>query len=91
MKIVISISHDSWNWLMDDEVVELDFGDEFDCEFCDEDFEDFEDEIEYDEDGTAWWFDEEDEVYYYFDEDEDDWIEYDDSEDEDDVEDDAEV
>jgi hypothetical protein len=85
MKMVISICHDGWSWLVDEDAID------FDCEFCDEDFEDFEDEIEYDEDGTAWWFDEEDEVYYYFDEDEDDWIEYDDSEDEDDVEDDVEV
>jgi hypothetical protein len=48
-----------------------------------EEFEVDEDEIEYDADGTAWYFDEDEEVYYYFDEDEDVWVEYDDEEDED--------
>jgi hypothetical protein len=33
-----------------------------------------EEEFETDEDGTAWWFDEDEEVWYYFDEDEDDWV-----------------
>jgi hypothetical protein len=35
-----------------------------------------EEEFELDEDGTAWWFDEDEEVWYYFDEDEDDWVAY---------------
>jgi hypothetical protein len=33
-----------------------------------------EEDFELDEDGTAWWFDEDEEVWYYFDEDEDDWV-----------------
>lgn len=58
-------------------------GDElFDIVEHDEDFEDADDEIEYDEDGVAWWFDADEEVWYYFDEDEDDWVEYEDDEDE---------
>lgn len=43
---------------------------------------DSDDGIEYDEDGVAWWFDEDDAVWYYFDEDEDDWVEFEDYEDE---------
>jgi hypothetical protein len=37
-------------------------------------------DIEYDEDGVAWWFDAEDEVWYFYDEDEDEWFEYDEEE-----------
>jgi len=44
----------------------------------------YEDEegVEYDEDGVAWWFDEDDAIWYYFDEDEDSWVELEDYEDE---------
>jgi hypothetical protein len=48
--------------------------------FEDDEVEADEDGIEYDAEGTAWWYDEETEVYYYFDEDADDWLEYDESE-----------
>jgi hypothetical protein len=43
-------------------------------------YEDDEEDIEYDEDGVAWWFDNEAEVWYFFDEDADDWFEWDESE-----------
>ena len=40
-----------------------------------------EDGIEYDEDGVAWWFDEDEEIWYFFDTVEAEWIEwYDDEE-----------
>jgi hypothetical protein len=52
---------------------------EFDL-FEDVEFEVDEEDIEYDADGTAWYFDEEDEVYYYYDEEEDVWVEYEDEE-----------
>lgn len=35
------------------------------------------DGIEYDEDGVAWWFDEEEEIWYFYDEYFDDWFEWD--------------
>ncbi len=66
MKFVFTVDMHGMDW-------EFDAADEIEME--DED-----DGIEWDEDGTAWWFDDEDEVWYYFDEDEDDWVEYDDSE-----------
>jgi len=34
-----------------------------------------EEEYEYDEDGVAYWYDEENEVYYWYDEESDDWYE----------------
>lgn len=38
--------------------------------------DDFDDEVyEYDEDGVAYWFDEENEVWYWYDEESDDWYE----------------
>jgi hypothetical protein len=45
-------------------------------DFEDVDFDD-EDGVEYDEDGVAWWFDEEDEIWYFYDEQFDDWFEWD--------------
>ena len=45
-----------------------------------------EDGVEYDEDGVAWWFDEDAEVWYFFDEDEDDWFEWDGDEEDEEVE-----
>ena len=44
------------------------FGIEVEDEFADE-------EYEYDEDGVAYWFDEENEVWYWYDEESDDWYE----------------
>jgi hypothetical protein len=44
------------------------FGIEVEDEFSDE-------EYEYDEDGVAYWFDEENEVWYWYDEESDDWYE----------------
>ena len=38
-------------------------------------FEEVEEEYEYDEDGVAYWYDEEDEVWYWYDEESDDWYE----------------
>lgn len=32
------------------------------------------DEVEFDEEGTAWWYCEDEDVWYFFDEDEDGWI-----------------
>jgi hypothetical protein len=47
-------------------------------------FDDEEDDgIEYDEDGVAYWYDEDEDVYYYFDEDDEEWYEVDEDEDED--------
>jgi len=45
-------------------------------------YEEYDDEegVEYDEDGVAWWFDEEEEIWYFYDEDADDWFEWDESE-----------
>lgn len=52
-----------------------------DGELVYEDDLDIEDEgVEYDEDGVAWWFDEEEEIWYFFDTVEADWVEYDDEE-----------
>lgn len=34
-----------------------------------------EEEYEYDEDGVAYWYDEENEVWYWYDEESDDWYE----------------
>jgi hypothetical protein len=53
--------------------VEDDFG--FEDEFADE-------EYEYDDDGVAYWFDEENEVWYWYDEESDDWYECEDEADE---------
>ena len=50
--------------------------------FEDEDEED-EEEYSYDEEGNAYWFDEENEVWYMYDADEDDWVEVDLEDDED--------
>ena len=47
---------------------EFDAGDEVEDEFADE-------EYEYDEEGVAYWFDEENEVWYFYDEESDDWYE----------------
>lgn len=33
-----------------------------------------EDEIEFDDEGTAWWYSEDEDVWYYFDEEADDWF-----------------
>jgi hypothetical protein len=40
-----------------------------------EEVEEVEEEYEYDEDGVAYWYDEENEVYYWYDEESDDWYE----------------
>jgi hypothetical protein len=49
-----------------------------DGELVYEDDFDIEDEgVEYDEDGVAWYFDEEDEIWYFYDEIEEDWYEWD--------------
>ena len=49
-----------------------------DGELVYEDDFDIEDEgVEYDEDGVAWWFDEEEEIWYFYDEYFDDWFEWD--------------
>ena len=48
---------------------EFDEGDDFvDAEFADE-------EYEYDDEGVAYWLDEENEVWYFYDEESDDWYE----------------
>jgi len=51
---------------------EFDAGDEVESEVEDE-FAD--EEYEYDEEGVAYWFDEENEVWYAYDEESDDWYE----------------
>lgn len=33
-----------------------------------------EDEVEFDDEGTAWWYSEDEDVWYYFDEEADDWF-----------------
>lgn len=38
-------------------------------------------DIEYDEDGVAYWYDEDEDVYYYYDEEDDEWYEVDEDED----------
>lgn len=45
-----------------------------DVDFFNDDEEE-EEEYEYDEDGVAYWYDEENEVYYWYDEESDDWYE----------------
>lgn len=61
--------------VIDSDVYEIEFDDEFEC---DEEVEsEDEDGVEYDVDGVAWWFDEENDVLYFFDDESDDWIEYD--------------
>jgi len=56
----------------------------------DEDFEedefDAEDGVEYDDEGYAWWYDEEEDIYYVYDEDADEWVEFEDDESEEDAE-----
>jgi len=47
-----------------------------DVDFFNDDEEEDE-EYEYDEEGTAYWYDEENEVYYWYDEESDDWYECD--------------
>jgi hypothetical protein len=49
-------------------IEEFDAGDEVEDEFADEKYE-------YDEEGVAYWFDEENEVWYFYDEEFDDWYE----------------
>jgi len=51
------------------------FGIEVEDDFADE-------EYEYDDDGVAYWFDEENEVWYWYDEESDDWYECEDEADE---------
>ena len=46
-------------------------------EFLDLEIVDVEDAVEYDEDGTAWYYDEDLDATFYFDEDLDDWAEVD--------------
>jgi hypothetical protein len=36
--------------------------------------------VQYDDDGFAWWYDEDAEVWYVYDEESEDWIEYEDDE-----------
>jgi hypothetical protein len=70
-------------------IYECDYEELFDVEYVDyedEDFEDEDDGIEYDEDGVAWWFDEDEEIWYFYDEDEDDWFEWDEEAEEEDAE-----
>jgi hypothetical protein len=40
-----------------------------------EEVEEEEEKYDYDEDGVAYWYDEENEVYYWYDEESDDWYE----------------
>jgi len=44
-----------------------------DDDFADDEFAD--EEYEFDDEGTAYWFDEENEVWYFYDEESDDWYE----------------
>lgn len=53
-----------------------------DVDFFNDDEEEDE-EYEYDDEGVAYWYDEENEVYYWYDEESDDWYECDATEDED--------
>ncbi len=53
-----------------------------DVDFFNDDEEEDE-EYEYDDEGVAYWYDEENEVYYWYDEESDDWYECDVTEDED--------
>ena len=46
-----------------------------DVDFFNDDEEEVEEEYEYDEDGVAYWYDEENEIYYWYDEESDDWYE----------------
>jgi hypothetical protein len=50
-----------------------------------DDFEIEDEEYEYDDDGVAYWFDEENEVWYWYDEESDDWYECEDEADEEEV------
>ena len=47
---------------------------------------DAEDGVEYDDEGYAWWYDEEEDIYYVYDEDADEWVEFEDDESEEDAE-----
>lgn len=52
------------------------YGDTYWTDEIDTDYDFSEDGIEYDEDGVAWWFDEDEEIWYYYDEESEEWYEY---------------
>jgi hypothetical protein len=57
------------------------FGIEVEDDFSEDEFAD--EEYEYDEDGVAYWLDEENDVWYWYDEESDDWYECEEDEGED--------
>jgi len=70
----IEISTDSfWKLAMLSEFVR--FVDELEQEDDEQEEEEEEEEYEFDDEGVAYWFDEENEVWYFYDEESDDWYE----------------
>jgi len=73
------------------ELFDFDDQDEdFEEDFEEDEFDDEEDwsDVEYCEEGYAWWFDDEDEVWYIYDELNEEWVEFEDDEEKDECEED---
>jgi len=70
----VEISTDSfWKLAMLNDFVR--FVDEIEEEEDEQDDEEEDEEYEFDDEGVAYWFDEENEVWYFYDEESDDWYE----------------